>query len=277
MASRTWHHWHDAAVQSESCYSESAVGDTDPWVRHLPLAWRATADPKGRHPAPARPYRRDGDMDSFRDCIAWWAPLLHLIAFGCGWPRPEIGIRRWLEAGQPAVDPRLAVVKRWWGPATAELAAWACRKGSHFRAFTDVTSLETATDIDQSPSPDYWKAVRSETNWVNTWGGGTDAMHLVDHALSAVNGNELTAGRLVIGELPTTSRPGTAVLLLDGYAGWYGALHRHGEALKCAPGERSWRIDVVCRPVGWLGTYRRSRTSGRWFAGQHQWHELGIL
>ena len=40
-------------------------------------------------------------------------------------------------------------------------------------------------------------------------------------------------------------------------------------------GHRSWHVDVLCRPVGWLGTYRRSRQSGVWFSGPHRYHQVG--
>jgi hypothetical protein len=57
---------------------------------------------------------------------------------------------------------------------------------------------------------------------------------------------------------PTGFRPDTTGLFLD----------------SITP-EPSWRVDVVCQPLGWLGTFRRSRRSGLWFTGRHRWHELG--
>ncbi|GAA4982423.1 hypothetical protein WHI96_12980 [Pseudonocardia tropica] len=70
-------------------------------------------------------------------------------------------------------------------------------------------------------------------------------------AWAAVTG--AAAGDLVIGDEPTPSRPGRAVLLLDGCSGWYAELHRLGAELHDQPGGRSWRVDVLCRPLGWLG------------------------
>jgi hypothetical protein len=65
-----------------------------------------------------------------------------------------------------------------------------------------------------------------------------------------------------------------AVLMADSMIGWYRALALQGGALP-ALGERSWHVDVVVRTVGWLGTYRRSRVSGLWFAGPHRFHIHG--
>ena len=40
-------------------------------------------------------------------------------------------------------------------------------------------------------------------------------------------------------------------------------------------GESSWHVDVRVRPIEFLGTYRRSRVTGLWFAGQHRYHSVG--
>lgn len=34
-------------------------------------------------------------------------------------------------------------------------------------------------------------------------------------------------------------------------------------------------VDVFDKRVGWLGTYRQSRVTGRWFAGTHSLHMVG--
>ena len=40
-------------------------------------------------------------------------------------------------------------------------------------------------------------------------------------------------------------------------------------------GPHDIRMDEVVRPLGWLGTYRKSRVTGLWFRGWHRWHMLG--
>ena len=66
----------------------------------------------------------------------------------------------------------------------------------------------------------------------------------------------------------------TATLMLDSMVGWYRALAVHGATLPKLE-HRSWHVDVVVRPVGHLGTYRRSRVTGLWFSGQHRHHIHG--
>jgi len=61
-------------------------------------------------------------------------------------------------------------------------------------------------------------------------------------------------------------------LVLNGYSGWYRHLLDSGPG---NPAGRSRRIDVIVRPLGWLGTYRCSRTTELWFRCRHHLHLLG--
>ena len=65
-----------------------------------------------------------------------------------------------------------------------------------------------------------------------------------------------------------------AVLLLDSMVGWYRALAAECKALPEVKGV-SWHVDVVVKPAGWLGTYRKSAVTGLWFAGRHHVHVQG--
>ncbi len=38
-----------------------------------------------------------------------------------------------------------------------------------------------------------------------------------------------------------------------------------------------WRVDVIVDGIGYLGTYRRSSQTNRWFAGRHTVHQLGVV
>lgn len=56
--------------------------------------------------------------------------------------------------------------------------------------------------------------------------------------------------------------------------GWFRVLIEQGNSLPDFEGA-SWHVEVVCKPVGSLGTFRRSRVTGLWFAGPHRLHMLG--
>jgi hypothetical protein len=96
--------------------------------------------------------------------------------------------------------------------------------------------------------------------------GGSNPLHL-GHCLGAFD----TAGRGQL--LRSSSAERRAVLILDRARGWYNALQQTD-----LPdlGQRSWHVDVVVRPLGWLGSFRKSRETGRWFAGKHSVHMLGF-
>ena len=57
--------------------------------------------------------------------------------------------------------------------------------------------------------------------------------------------------------------------------GWYRALVTESRSLP-ELSDHSWRIDVVVKSVGWLGTYRKSAESGLWFTGRHSAHIRGV-
>ena len=65
------------------------------------------------------------------------------------------------------------------------------------------------------------------------------------------------------------------VLLTDRVDSFRTFLHEAAALQHEHPSGRSWRIDVFCKQIGWLGTYRRSRITGYWFAGKHNTHIAG--
>jgi hypothetical protein len=264
---RKWEH---------SEYSASAAGESTPWGWWLPHAWQAVADPSGDHPVPPAPnaqtpIHRTDQGRSY--AIAWWSPLLHLLFFGSGWVRPDLGLARWLELGQPQEDPVLRVVSQWWGTHLDDVLGWAGREPGVRRMAMDINDVlhipTTGVEF-----PDRCANRRQSREWQNVWGEGSDSMHLTAHTLSPVWTNH-APGIHIVTEAAQEKSP-RAVLMLPAYQGWYKRLHRVGAKLPVLPDGSSWRVDVVVRPLGWLGCYRRSRLTGRWFSGQHRWHELGM-
>jgi hypothetical protein len=263
-----------------SPFSELATGDVGPWVWWLPLAWGSIADRDDARAFPPPPPLRASDLndaDAYR--IAWWSPLLHLLLFGAGWPRPDIGLQRWIRLGRPVEDPLLATVERWWGSELDDFLMWCSELENAFPRIVGLTGHgfppyvaaddPTFMPIDKAgliPSP----------HWQETWGAGTDSLHLQAHVLTAIRqldaANDHGKYELVV---PRASQSRRATLLVDGYAGWYRLLTDAGASLPLRTDGRSWQIDVTVRRLGWLGTYRQSRQTHRWFTGRHRWHQLG--
>lgn len=242
------------------------MGDEPSWGRLVPLVWQALADPGGTHVYPAQGPDLEGATE-------WWSPLLHVLWFSLGWQRPDVGLWRWYDAGQPTEDARLCLIKETWGTRLDLFAAWCWEESS---SFSQMVSERLETEADRSPPPvvdDGWRRAAEELRGrspLSPWTGDRDGLHLHMHAMTAVAADPDEPAVLLTDRLARR-----ATLILDGYAGWYGRLARVGRELSPLPQGRSWRVDVVVRPVGWLGTYRRSRRTGRWFAGRHQVHEMG--
>lgn len=249
--------------------SEHVWGDSGPWVRHVALAWQAVADPDGPHPfppSPRAPFQDHGEV------IAWWSPLFHLVFFGLGWPRPDVGLARWLNAGRPTDDPILRVIDQWWGDDVKDAVAWACHTPV-FPNFCQTLAGSVGTRVTSTPLRDLYAERRRDPDWGQVWGGGGDSMHISHFMMDAWNG-------------PVADPPGSLfhegnpsrvmILLLPRYGGWYSALAAHGATLPNRDDGRSWQVKVVIEPLGVLGTFRRSRATGRWFSGRHRVHELGV-
>lgn len=230
--------------------------------------WRALADPEGVHLWPSRPDPADYSSPS------WWLPAVELMAYSLAWPRLDLGLRWWYDAGQPTDDPRLLLLRQMLGGDVDELAAWAWSSNyadelcQRIAAATQTEPFEAR----RPPVDDAWKravADRIEGLW-SPFGGESDPMHLSVHAATPIE--DSTAEVTFVHSRPNERR---AVMITNEYAGWYTALAVRGGQLPALPGNASWRVDVVCGPVGLLGTYRRSRVTGRWFAGRHRYHTVG--
>ena len=245
----------------------------------MPVAWRAVADPHGEHALPSVPHPlgQDGDDHpaSHPYVLAWWAPLLYLLFFGSGWVRPDLGLARWFDLGQPTDDPVLKIIKRWWGSQVLDVLAWSSCVNTLTEMAAQIGTV-THTAAQRIPLPDRWPERRREPNWGSVWGSGSDPMHLSVHALSPVWDNSHTPDGELIVPASHTRDTGRTVLMLSAYEGWYKTLSRLGATLPARRDGRSWRVDVVVRPLGWLGSYRLSHRTGRWFMGRHRWHQLGI-
>ena len=250
-----------------------ALGEQAEWGFADPWMYRALASPLTYEPMLRAPKRGD---DVTHGPVAYWSSLLHLIVYGFGWVRPDRGLRWWYQNGRPLADDHLRLISQVWD-ADEQLnyfVAWLWTTPRILEASLVAEATGYIMDDDMPLRPDdRW--TDEQVSWAEALklpgpvGGGWDPCHLsrhIDGPLQPVRGNATL--------LRTGRSKHHAVLLLDSMVGWYRALAAECKALPEVKGV-SWHVDVIVKPVGWLGTYRKSAVTGLWFAGRHHVHVQG--
>jgi len=224
----------------------------------IPYLHRALANAEGATEVPVMP-RRPWLDESFRDVIAYWEGAYYALLYLLGWSNPAQGLLWFYQNGkQPLGEPVLEAIKAIWDNEgqLSLLAAWLWKN-------------ERGVD----PGPQWWHEFERQfpqdrMTYPNPFYGGGNPLHL--RHIKAADSNVPFCGRLLAG----TSKERTAVLLLERATGWYFQLGQQGARLPVLQG-RSWHVDVVVKPIGWLGMFRQSRSTGRWFRGKHSVHIEG--
>ncbi len=251
-----------------------ATGEQYEWGYAIPWMYRALASPLTNELIPVAP-RRGDDVYA---ATGYWASLLHLLCYSFGWARPDHGLRWWFEAGKPVEDDlRLQLLTEIWD-ADGQLEWFAAQLSS---LAADTFPLPLLADV--ACYRDTQRGAAFERGWIESRRaaadasgipspinyGGSDPLHLSSHCSAPLE--DIVGEPLLLG---SDRKQRQALLRLDSMVGWYRALCLFGRSLPELDG-RSWHVDVVVRPTGWLGTYRKSRSSGLWFAGRHRYHAPG--
>lgn len=263
--------------------SNSALAGQKEWWAHVPRLHRVLANPRGNESFCALP----PNDAPHKDFLAFWLPALYLLIYNFGWTRPDLGIRWWFQSNRPLEDERMELLRLVWdgNDQLDLLAAWLwsqphllsdCRARMFDLCETPIPGPIQPID----PGPEWWRRFDERFKEPNEgvshavmvhdpFHGGTDPLHLGAHITAPLE-DPRTQPMLLRGD--GASR--RAILSLEEMQGWYALLT---SATACLPdlGSRSWHVDVICKPVGWLGTYRRSRKTGIWFSGSHRYHEVG--
>ena len=246
-------------------------GDSGAWTRWIATTFQILAAPSAPHRYPVAPRRGD---DTLLAC-AYWTPLWHLLLFSFAWSDPGLGLQRWIDAGTPADDPRLALIRELWAT-DGQLDWFVGWLGSGmpslpgpFADLTIATSDSSGLTLDRQWVDDQ-RANAQRSGIPNPLSGGSDPLHLSMHFDGPLTIDGATDARL----LRTDQAARRAVLTMNTATGWYRTLHELGSELPDI-GARSWHVDVYVQPVGWLGQFRRSLRTGRWFAGKHSVHMSG--
>jgi len=253
--------------------TSSHLGGQAEWFWGLPGAFHALASPRTSQPVPAPP--RPAQDEAHSQSLGYWCALQYLLLHRLGWSNPRKGLMHWYDMGKPTDDPTLALVSEVWdrdGHLDIYLA-WLMQLQPHFLD----DSLSNGAQWGDVPEPldATWSAwLRSTKSSLEesrqphfALNGGSDSLHLAGHV--GEGGQPDPNSSLSVLDVRTNR----AVFVTDSMDAWYWDLR--DKAIQLAPTVRSWRIDVFVRPVGFLGNFRLSRSTGLPFSGRHRYHSMG--
>ncbi|CAO1648932.1 hypothetical protein NYA9BBAC_00084 [Salinibacterium sp. NYA9b] len=251
----------------------SDLGGQQDWFWGMPGVHQALASPCSYASIPEPPR---GTAAPHHASLGYWAPLHNLLLYRLGWSRPDRGLRWWYDAGKPVDDPTLAFIAAVWdrdGRLDGYLA-WLLRLES---VFLDPTR----SAYGQHPGHDFtlpetwqrWLAetirTRDETRYPHFgFDMSGDPLHLCS---SGGQHNQVDAKATLVIIAPSKR---TAAFHADRADSWYFTLMANASTLPDI-GNNSWYVDVYVKPIGFLGTFRRSRVTGNWFSGRHHIHSQG--
>lgn len=261
--------WAFFDVPKRPLSTSGTAGESDHWASWLPTMWRALSDPARTIAGPPAP---PADFD---ESLGWWTPVVHLMVYSLGWQSPAQGLDAWHRMGRPLDDPCLSLIEVIWGRHLDAMANYLWHGCGQYE--TEVASVLNLPPVERpSIPPELPFLTAASTATANPATGGCDPLHLSLHYSSPLERGSPRSASMHLGD-PGIAGPGRAVLRCATYQGWYRALHEEGAQLPGRPQGHGWRVDVTVDGIGYLGTYRRSRQTKRWFAGRHAVHQLGAV
>lgn len=246
---------------------QSDLGGQAEWFWGVPDAMRSFAAPTSPARLPARPVTGDPHAQS----LGYWGTLHYLLMRRLGWSRPDRGLEWWYSNGRPTNDPTLALIEQIWnadGGLDVYFGWLISRRPILGLLSSDDSQAATSNSDDLTPKWAQWlRRVRTDNpfEYMDTSG---DGLHLTRSVLEHGTPDPLAT----IARIDNDAR--RAIFSTSDMSSWYSDLARIGSSLPMM-GVQSWKVDVVVKPVGFLGTYRRSAHTGLWFTGAHRFHQHG--
>lgn len=247
-------------------WADHCLGGQKEWCWAVPWVFQVLAAPRayGRMPVwPPRPREADHVPGA-----GYWNALLYMLTYSFGWSRPDKGLDWWVQEGKPQEDLRLRLLAQVWD------------RDGHLDWFLawlvgsppgqDSPLAPSCVQFDDQPLPvdDAWVRRQAQDHEPNLW-VHPQGLHLGGHHWTALEDPPHGSRMTVVSVIHRR-----ATFVAPSMRGWYGALMDARQYLPQAD-TRDWKVDVIVRPVGWLGTYRRSWSTGLWFAGKHRFHAVG--
>ncbi|MDR6685757.1 hypothetical protein J2Y41_001312 [Arthrobacter sp. 1088] len=235
---------------------------------------RAVARPHGDWLPPLNPIG-SGILPPF---ITYWFSLSAVVLGHLAWSDPVRGVTTWVNLGMPEDGAVLTAVRRLFGSDSAALILNHNLSGMA-ELMGGSQGLPSKHDLlyelrqtfvgDAAVDP----RVQENDSWAAMLLGGTDSLHLRLHLEQMLVHPRPQCPNITYAREAGSKIP--AHLHLPSSYGWYEALTRAAVGLPERADGRSWRVDVTTEDVGFIGRFRMSRVTGRWFSGKHSSHMLG--
>lgn len=262
----------DLSPQTEGDYRDGSavwLGQETRWLANIPHVFRMLSAPEGTHTFIAAPARGQTATDS---ATAYWGSLLFLLAYSFRWSSPGAGLAWWVQNNRPTDDNRLKLIEQTWvaDGQFDRFCAWVWANPNGF----DNSGMENWGPHPPHGRSEQWIAETYREAQRSGIPGPEhdDFLHLMAH-ISMSNWQPRGQCRLFM----DNSGGPQGVLIAEDLGSWLTFLNESDKLASDHPSGRSWQIEVVVTTVGSLGTYRRSRETGRWFAGPHRLHMVGQL
>jgi hypothetical protein len=241
------------------------ISELNRWCKYIPLLHQVLSGSRSIDDFPSPTQR----MDLFESCAVW--ETLHYLCLSLlGWQSPAHGMAWWYENSQPTEDSLLlSTLKKIWGidDAVDYYAAW----------LWSTADPNTGKTIEKSllPPDAWWDALkrRPSTLDYSPYGGGYNPLHLGYSQFEHLSDSPVKRKDEVI-ELYFEPEYRRGVLIVPFFGCWREELAAASLRLPKLI-NRSWRISLFDRQIGFLGEFRQSRVTGKWFQGRHEIHMAG--
>jgi hypothetical protein len=250
-------------------------GDEFGWTALLPLAWTSYSAPGfSFKPVLAK---SEGMADTYA-AASYWSAAIHLLGLGMGWTDIGEGLRQWRQKDYPGgYHPILDFVKRNYGEDIRALEVWfgvgqryrlqetlleMARKPMGLMDEPEDFSKYTQWEIDYVDVPDEEKTLASRLL------DGGDALHLEDHVVDSIQGDDGRGGEPWINR---RNGENAKNVTFYSYGGWAFELARMSELrpLDNDVHVMDQAVKVEIEKIGYLGDFVLHPRSNRWFVFSH--------
>lgn len=244
---------------------------SNPWFAYLPDLHKALIGGADDVSLP-NPYR----LNALTEFCGYWECVFYLLDSLLGWEDQAKGLFSWCQAGKPTQDsPVLELLKKHWDrdDLLDFYCAWQWITGCAFSGPEDFSSSEMI-GLSKYANEDWLRNFKRRERLMrhDPFYGGSNPLHLGYSRRFGI-GDHCNDDDIDL--YFSQKRKLQVVLVVKSIQSWKTELYRCSQFLPATMNERSWRVRVFDPLNGYLGEFRQSRETGKWFTGKHSIHMMG--